>query len=214
MTWLTVYVLTVNIAQIRQMHQLSLVWITLEIACMSHECVHYTLAQLQLTCRVEIWHLVHIVECRWKSHLNYFWLRPRRSPLTGSVCLYLCIYAWQNSSIQTLQLCIMGLEEIFEISQAPHSLMLVTYNFWGTLRSLGGYLGLTFGVLGGYFLGTLGWLWGYFGGHIGITFFQLSNKLSWVSAYWEVLCVPLEVLWCDLTLILGAVNFCQFIFSC
>ena len=50
----------------------------------------------------------------------------------------------------------MGLEEIFEISPAPHSLMLVTYNFWGTLRSLGGYLGLTFGVLGGYFLGTLG----------------------------------------------------------
>ena len=40
---------------------------------------------------------------------------------------------------------------------------------------------------------------------------QLFKYLSWVYAYSEVLCVPLEVLWCHLTLILGAVNCCKLI---
>ena len=36
--------------------------------------------------------------------------------------------------------------------------------------------------------------------------FQLSKLLSWVSAYLEVTCISLEVLWCHLRLNLGAVN--------
>ena len=38
--------------------------------------------------------------------------------------------------------------------------------------------------------------------------FKLSKHFSWVFAYSEVLCVPLELLWCLLTLILGAFNYC------
>ena len=69
------------------------------------------------------------------------------TPISGNVCLRVFVSLWQNCSILTLPLCILWLVD-FEISPTPHSLMLVTWNFGGTLGSLGGYPEITLGHSG------------------------------------------------------------------
>ena len=44
--------------------------------------------------------------------------------------------------------------------------------------------------------------------------FQLSKHLSCAISCSEVLCIPLYVLWCHLTLFFGALNCCQLFLSC